>query len=175
MGFVYFWPFHKPQFQLMNTMFLGISRDWRLFLVHQTSLKDWFSPWKSFLIPASKHWIKSTCPAQNTSPHDASKSFQSRHQLQPASLCNFLLSIQHCSRDASVELLSWCLSTEIWSGCLLSFVQVCYLRNSQDRGEHFQPSCALSYQDNHLTCPRLHGAICQFKGFQQAPVNLPVY
>lgn len=172
----YLRPFHKPQFhfiQLMNTMFSGINREWRSFLVHQTSLKDWFRPWKSFLIPAAKHWTKSTCPAQNTSPHVASKSFQSRHQLQPASLSDFLLF------TAPEMLLSSCFPSASPSRFDLvvyrALYSVCYLRSSQDTGEHFQPSSALSYQDNNLTCPRLHGATRQFKGFQQAPVNLPVY
>lgn len=121
----------------------------------------------------NKTWTKSTCPAPNCSPHVARNPFRAS---VPACVSVIFPCLQNIT---PYLLLSRCLPSAISVRFDLvvywTLSSVYYLRNSQDRCEQFQSHCALDYQDNCLTCPSLHGATCQLKGFQWAPVNPPGY
>lgn len=170
-------PFHAAQFhfiQLMDILFLGNVMDWHLYWVppkESNRTESTFGRVFCFF----KTWAKSTCPAQNSSPHIARNPFRADISF---SLC--LCVIFSCLHNITpYMLLSRCspsaFSVRFDLVIYWSLPSVYYLRNSQDRCEHFHSPCALDYQDNCLTCSSLHGATCQLKGFQWAPVNPPGY
>lgn len=123
-------------------------------------------PLEKFSNSCFRTWIKGTCPAQNTSPHVASKSFQSRHQFQPAPLwfsplCRALLKRHFCLAAFLVppqQDLIW-LFIELCPVFIIQGIHKIYVYT-------FSLVVLWVTRMIILTCPSLCGATCQLKGSQ---------